>query len=194
MANDTLTARKPVSPAQQSYLTNLLAKITSEPVRTALQADLNSLYEARLLDTREASRQIDRLKAIVSAQAVAAAPAVVEAPAVVVPSAPVAPAQQPFPVVAAGRYAVVFEGVLRFYNVTRKVSGRTEIKRYSSDELLTLRMYEVVRVLRLIEADPATAQMTYARETTRCFTCGRKLTDADSRERGQGSDCASRNG
>lgn len=180
-ARITANDRKPVSPAQQQYLTNLLAKIVSEPVRTALQADLNSLYTARLLDTREASRQIDRLKAIVAAQVVAAAPAVVEAPAPVVeaPAAPVAPARLPFPVVSAGRYAVEIDGLVRWYNVTVKPSGRIEAKRYVSDSLVTIRLGEAVRALRLIEADEKGAALRFARESVRCYVCGRRLTDND---------------
>lgn len=189
MAAQTSTAR-PITDNQQSYLRDLLAKITSEPVRAALQADLNTLYAARLLTVTEASRQIDRVKAVIAAQAVVAAAPVVVAP---VPAPAPAPVRLPFPVVAAGRYAVEVDGVLRFYNVTRAAgSGRTTIKRYVSDALVTVRTGEGVRALRLIEADPATAQMTYARETTRCYTCGRRLTDPESMERGQGPDCAGR--
>lgn len=190
---DTIVTRKPISPAQERFVADLLKKI-NEPVQTALRADLNTLYTAHLLDTREASRQIDRLKAIVSAQNLAETAAANAAPAPVVaaPVAPVAaPARLPFPVVAPGRYAVVDGGVLRFYNVTRKASGRTEVKRYKSDDLITIRMGEAVAVLRKIEADPSEAAFTFAAETTRCFACGRRLTDPESIALGIGPDCAS---
>lgn len=184
----TTTNTKPVSPAQTGYLNDLLAKITNPAVQEALRADLRTLYAARLLDTREASRQIDRVKAILVAQGVAqaAAPAPVAAPAV-------APQRLPYPVVAQGRYAVEVDGVLRFYNVTKNDAGtRTFVKRYVSDTLVKVNSGEAVRALRAIEADPAQAQQTYARETTRCYTCGRRLTDPESMERGQGPDCAGR--
>lgn len=186
----TQTTPRPLTANQSSYLRSLVERISNDAVKAAIKADLNTLLQNRLLTVQEASRQIDRIKAVVAAQQVAAAaPAPVVAPA----PAPVAqPARLPFPVVAAGRYAVEVDGVLRFYNVTKTATGRTEAKRYVSDALTSIRMGEVVRALRLIEADPETARMTYARETTRCFTCGRRLTDPESMERGQGPDCAGR--
>lgn len=198
---DTATARRALSPAQSQYIRDLLSKITSEPVREALRADLNTLRVNGLLDTREASRQIDRLKAVVQAQAIDAAAA--PDPGTVTPATPFgtttvtmaspAPVRQPYPVVAAGCYAVEIDGVLRFYRVTKSDDGsRTFAKRYVSDSLVRIHAGEQVRALRLIEADVQTAQMTYARETTRCFTCGRRLTDPESMERGQGPDCAGR--
>jgi hypothetical protein len=102
-------------------------------------------------------------------------------------------ARQPYPVVPAGRYAVEHDGVLRFYLVSKNDAGtRTFVKRYVSDSLVRVNAGEQVAALRKIEADLTEARMTYARETTRCFTCGRRLTDPESMERGQGPDCAGR--
>lgn len=184
----TQTTAKPVTAAQTSYINDLLAKITNPAVQAALRADLRTLYSARLLDTREASRQIDRLKAVVSAQQVAeAAPAPVEAPAP-------APARLPFPVVAPGRYAVEMTEGVRFYNVTRE-NGRTYAKRYVSDNLTRIAMGEAVAALRKIEADPKSAALRFAAATCRCYVCGRRLTDTTeggSMAKGIGPDCEAR--
>lgn len=177
---------RPITENQQRYLSDLLAKITSEPVRDALKADLNTLYTNRLLDTREASRQIDRVKAVIAAQAVVAA-APVQAP-----QAPVQAPRLPFPVVAPGRYAVEMAEGVRFYNVTRSATGRTEAKRYVSDNLTSIRIGEVVAALREIEKDPKAAALLFAERTERCYVCGRRLTDnteGGSMAKGIGPDC-----
>lgn len=92
-----------------------------------------------------------------------------------------------------GYYAVAYEDVLRFYRVkdgTGRWEGRRFINRYRSDYLDRLSRDERSAVLEAILSDPATARMTFARETTRCWRCGRRLTDAESRARGVGSECA----
>lgn len=183
-AGNTMTVR------QHDYIKSLISRITSEPVQVALKADLNTLHSNGLLSVHEASRQIDRIKAVISAQAIVAAQPVVEAPV-----APVQPSQfrLPYPQVAASRYAVEVDGVLRFYNVTKSDDGnRTFVKRYMSDTLVRVTSGEAVRALRIIEGNPTEARMAFARETTRCFTCGRMLTDPESMDRGQGPDCAAK--
>lgn len=184
------TTTKPVTESQTRYLNDLIAKITNPAVQDALRADLRTLYTARLLDTREASRQIDRVKAILTAQALAP---VAPAPVVTVEAATTAlrTFQQPYPVVAAGRYAVIVDGAVRFYNVT-KDNGRTYVKRYVSDALTRISGGEAVKVLRMIEADPKAAALRFARDKMRCYVCGRSLTDTTeggSRSKGIGPDC-----
>ena len=189
MAVQSSSAR-PLTANQSAYLRSLVERITNPAVQAAIKADLNTLLQNRLLTVPEASRQIDRIKAVVAAQTVAqAAPAPVEAPA----PAPVArPALPPFPVVEPGRYALEKDGVVRFYNVTRSATGRTEIKRYMSDALVSIRMGEGVAALREIEKDPAGAAFLFAAESERCFVCGRRLTDPESMALGIGPDCAAK--
>ena len=91
------------------------------------------------------------------------------------------------------RYAVEYQGVLRFYAVVDgkgRWTGRRFINRHKSDELGRVGRDEQREALAAINADPAAAQMRFAEELTRCYMCGRMLTDAASRARGLGLDCA----
>lgn len=93
------------------------------------------------------------------------------------------------------RYAVVYEGVLRFYRVVEgkgRWEGRRFLNRHKSDELGRVGRDEQKVVLAAINADPMGAQMLFARELTRCYICGRMLTDEASRAAGIGPDCAGR--
>lgn len=94
-----------------------------------------------------------------------------------------------------GYYAVPYQGVLRFYAVKAgkgKWEGRTFINRFKSDELGRVFRAEQAEVVAAILADPADARNTFAVETTHCYVCGRRLTDAESRRLGIGPDCRGR--
>lgn len=88
------------------------------------------------------------------------------------------------------------EGAVAFYRVERspegKWAGRTFVKQYASDALYPVSDY--APVLNRIAADPQEAGMRYARESTRCTRCNRRLTDLDSRARGMGPYCWSKGG
>ncbi len=73
-----------------------------------------------------------------------------------------------------------------------KWSGRVFINRFRSDDLGRVGRAEALAAKAAIAADPEAAAMRFAKETVRCFSCGRRLTDAESRARGQGPDCAGR--
>jgi uncharacterized protein (DUF2236 family) len=94
-----------------------------------------------------------------------------------------------------GYYAVEYQSVLRFYAVKAgkgKWEGRTFINRFRSDELGRVFRPEQAEVVATILADPEAAAKTFAVETTHCYVCGRRLTDAVSRELGIGPDCRGR--
>ena len=96
---------------------------------------------------------------------------------------------------APGYYCADYEGVLRFYRVAEgkgRWEGRTFINRYKSDELG--RVFRPAHAARIpaILADPLAAAKRFAQETTHCYVCGRRLTDAHSRELGIGPDCRGR--
>lgn len=91
-----------------------------------------------------------------------------------------------------GYYAVEYGDVLRFYAVKAgkgKWEGRTFINRFRSDYQDRVFHAEQKAVFAAILADPVAARQTFARETVHCFRCGRKLTDAVSRDRGVGPEC-----
>jgi hypothetical protein len=124
-----------------------------------------------------ASGTIDALIALRKARPASAAPTVVEV--------------MPEP----GYYAVPVEGVLKFFTVregTGRWEGRRFLNRYRSDYLDRPGAAERKAAVAAILADPHDAALTFARETVRCFTCGRRLTDAVSRAAGQGPDCRGR--
>lgn len=95
--------------------------------------------------------------------------------------------------VSEGHYAVMVDGELRFYRIytspSGEYTGQAVIRRYSSDGLLPLYPAEARTVLTLIQADEATAAYRFADAFTRCFVCGKLLTDAVSRLLSVGPDC-----
>lgn len=94
-----------------------------------------------------------------------------------------------------GYYCAEYQGVLRFYAVREgkgKWEGRTFLNRFKSDELGRVYRDEQTEVYAQILADPQAAQTKFAAETTHCYACGRRLTDAVSRELGIGPDCRGR--
>lgn len=94
-----------------------------------------------------------------------------------------------------GYYAVEYDHDIRFYRVKEGrgyYAGRFYLDRFKSDALMGIRYPEKVEVLRLINEDPDKAGMRFAVELTRCYCCGRMLTDEISRLRGIGPDCYGR--
>ena len=183
----------PISDAQRTLIAKLCSEINPDngPERAL------AFFETSP-NRREASRKIDVLieesKAAKRARRFAEAAAAAPAPAPAAYAAPAARAPHPaWP--EPGYYAVYFEDRLRFYRVKEGKgykAGRFFLDRFKSDELMTIRYNERVAVLDAINADPATAQMRFAKELTRCFCCGRMLTDELSRARGIGPDCFGR--
>jgi hypothetical protein len=113
-----------------------------------------------------------------------------------------------------GRYASYApDGRTWFFLVTKRTkpggwpdflkTGDLEVKRYESDNLRLIgfqragepnytpvRSYEShVDHLRLVAARPEASAKIYAAESERCYVCGKKLTDPDSKRRGIGPDC-----
>ena len=179
---------EPVSDRQADLIRKLYSEIDSE--FGAARADR---YLSEHPTRREASAHIDTLidqakkaKAAHAAAATpapvpAAAPARVERPALVFPEP--------------GYYAVEYDHDIRFYRVKEGrgyYTGRFYLDRFKSDALMSIRYPEKIEVLRLINENPSEARMRFAVELTRCFSCGRMLTDGESRLRGQGPDCYGR--
>lgn len=102
-------------------------------------------------------------------------------------------------VVPDGRYAIAGEdGDLRFYRVTNGTghwAGRTFVKVMASDaEYPVTKASARTVILQKIAANPREALEAYGKEIGRCGACNRTLTDAKSRARGLGPDCAERLG
>ncbi len=95
-------------------------------------------------------------------------------------------APPPFTRLPAGYYAVEVDGWLRFFRV--KPSGHILAQR--GDELYALDTAEQARVGSAIAEDLPGALAAYGREIGRCGRCGSELTNAESRARGLGPDCA----
>jgi hypothetical protein len=95
--------------------------------------------------------------------------------------------------ISEGHYAVLIEGVLRFYRVytapTGPYKGSVVIRRFSSSNLRALYPGEAKTVLTLIDADPDVAAFRFADEFRLCFVCARQLTDAVSRLLSVGPTC-----
>jgi hypothetical protein len=94
-----------------------------------------------------------------------------------------------------GYYAVEYADVLRFSAVREgkgKWEGRTFLNRFRSDFQDRVYRAEQEAVYEAILADPDAARMRFATETAHCYRCGRRLTDALSRELGIGPDCRGR--
>lgn len=103
------------------------------------------------------------------------------------------------PKVAGGRYAVVIDGVTKFFKVDTPTegtwAGRTFLKIQASDAEYPVRNTTTkAQVLSLIAADPKAAMLRYGRELGHCGHCGRTLTNEESRAAGIGPICSSKMG
>lgn len=91
-----------------------------------------------------------------------------------------------------GYYAVEYKGVLGFYSVKLgrgKHAGSVFVNKFKSDARQWIPMAEQKALRNLIMEAPETARMRFAEETRHCYACGRRLTDAESRDRGIGPEC-----
>lgn len=178
----------PISDRQIELVTKLYIEIDPE-----LGAARARTYVAEKPTRRDASAKIDLLIEESKKARAARAAAVAAEPVATAAGVPAARPKLVFP--EDGYYCVEYSGALRFYRVKHgKGYFKTTqyLDRFKSDELMTIRYPEKVEVLDLINADPAKAQMRFAVELTRCFCCGRMLTDEVSRLRGIGPDCFGR--
>jgi len=195
---------EPISDRQVELVKKLYLEIDPEH-----GADRAHIWLAEPRNRRDASAHIDlligeskkakaaraeekRLADLVARAAAPVAPAPVTA-TVAVPPARVERAPLVFP--EAGCYAVFYDHTLRFYRVKEGkgyYAGRSFLDRFKSDELRNITYAEKLAVLDLINENPHEAQMRFAVELTRCFCCGRMLTDEISRLRGIGPDCFGR--
>lgn len=94
------------------------------------------------------------------------------------------------PQIPDGRYAVTgSDGTTKFYRVTTK--GGFKVFIFASDNQHIVKPWNVVlAVLRQIAQDGIeAAAIRFGIESSRCYQCGRRLTDATSRELGIGPDC-----
>jgi hypothetical protein len=182
---------EPISDRQAELVKKLYLEIDPE-----MGAERARVFLAENPNRRTASAQIDTLidqaKKAKAARA-AAEPAITPAPVAATAAVPAVRPALVFP--EDGYYAVFFNNVLRFYRVKHGkgyYKERQFLDRFKSDELMSIYTPEKIAVLDLINADPAEAQMRFAVELTRCFCCGRMLTDEISRLRGVGPDCYGR--
>lgn len=93
-----------------------------------------------------------------------------------------------------GHYAVFdTDDVLRFYRIYTPASGAHEgepvIRRFAGDNLLGLYPSEALSALKVIDANPDAAAYRFSDTFTRCWVCGRALTDAVSRVVSVGPTC-----
>lgn len=99
-----------------------------------------------------------------------------------------------WPTVHEGRYAMLDEGVLKFYKVDRPNEGRWSgyifLSVYASDERYPIKAFETKkRVMDNIAVNPKEAAQRYGQEIGKCGLCGRTLTDETSRAFGIGPIC-----
>ncbi|MGR7025682.1 DUF6011 domain-containing protein [Geodermatophilus sp. URMC 62] len=92
----------------------------------------------------------------------------------------------PYTRLPAGYYAVELDGWLRFF----RVKPSRHILAQRAGELHALATAEQARVASVIAQDIPGALAAYGREIGRCGRCGSELTNAESRARGLGPDCA----
>ena len=94
----------------------------------------------------------------------------------------------------AGRYAIEYEGTMRFFKVDRPTSGGwagfTFLNEQASDDEYPVRGPRRRAILEALVNDPD-ALARYGQEIGVCGKCGRTLTDSLSRELGLGPVCRS---
>jgi hypothetical protein len=97
-----------------------------------------------------------------------------------------------------GRYALVSDGEVKFYQVQRPTegqwTGRTFVKIQASDDTYPVVGAAATKVLSRIAADVKDASTRYGQEIGSCGVCGRTLTDEASRAYGVGPVCRSKMG
>lgn len=96
--------------------------------------------------------------------------------------------------VSEGHYAVFdADDVLRFYRIYTPETGTNQgegvIRRFAGDNLMGLYPEEARLALTTINADPDVAAYRFSDTFTRCWVCGRNLTDAVSRLLSVGPTC-----
>ncbi len=160
----------PISERQKSFITALCAEL-------GRPGDAEAFFVTSP-SSAQASDLISRLLAEKKAlpRPVAAA----------VPAAPALPMPSP------GYYAVHYGDRLNFYRVADgkgRWAGRRFLNRYRSEYLARIPGDERAAVTREILADEGKAALRFAQELTRCYCCGRMLTDETSRLRGIGPEC-----
>ena len=137
------------------------------------------------LTTKEASDAITRAKNTAD-RLKAAAPTV---------QAPVAAAAASVP---SGHYALVVDGIVKFYRVNAvtegKWAGYTFVDAQASDDYHKVGREASRVVLAAIAADPETAMRRYGLELGVCGHCRRTLTNDESRKYGIGPICRGRMG
>lgn len=94
-----------------------------------------------------------------------------------------------------GRYAIVVDGVTKFYRVSKgkgRWEGRTFVAVQASDDLHNIYGGAARAILAEIAKAPMEAMVRYGHELGVCGRCGRTLTDEASRAAGIGPVCASK--
>ena len=157
----------PISERQKSFITALCAELGRPGDAEAFFATSPSSAQASDLISRLLAEKKDRPRA-----------------------AAVAAVLLPMP--SPGYYAVHYGDRLNFYRVADgkgRWAGRRFLNRYKSDYLTRISADERATVQREICADEGKAALRFAQELTRCYCCGRMLTDETSRLRGIGPEC-----
>lgn len=99
--------------------------------------------------------------------------------------------------VPSGDYALVVEGVVKFYRVRTETEGKwagyTFVDAQASDEYHKVGREAAFRILAEIGRDPQAAMALYGQEIGRCGHCHRKLT-SEWRKRGIGPVCVKKMG
>lgn len=159
--------------------------------RTGLHT-LRAIRGGKIIARRTMSQIIDEVIQVKVPRTVPAEFHQVEAPDTT-PSAQVA--AEALPVVPEGNYALMVDGVVKFYEVEHgkagtKWEGRTFLSAQGSDERYPIRNAEVRRsVLAQIAVDPRAAMALYGQELGQCGRCGRTLT-SEWRKVGIGPECS----
>lgn len=98
--------------------------------------------------------------------------------------------------VADGHYALLTDGVVKFYSVNNVTEGKwagfTFVNAQASDEYHKVGREASARILAEIAADPLAALKLYGHSLGKCGKCNRTLTDEVSRAAGIGPICAGR--
>jgi uncharacterized protein DUF6011 len=174
------------TPEATDPMKRLIDKLLIERQYTALTTQQ---IDAIKTDKAQAHRFINFLIDLPKVTTPAPAPLKVEVLVEVKPEP--ARARLDFSAIPDGYYALVVDGVTKFYRVsTSKRNGYKNVQVQASDNLHMLFGKAGIAVLhKLVEAGLKESQALYASELGRCYVCGRTLTDETSRQLGIGPIC-----
>ena len=186
---------EPATTAQIEGIEKRLALRVGNPEAEAIRKARDLVVEKGRMDKGWASEIITRLDAIrPNPQPVTPTQSYAQAK----PAAPQTDAWKRPNCVPDGNYALVQDGVVKFYEVNTPTEGKYAgicfVSVHASDDRYNVKGHARHAILDALVKDPAAAARLYGQKSLSCGHCGKELSKAQSRASGYGPTCARKHG